>query len=64
MFDTEERISELVSIMMAAKDYTPTVLEIKNLVRDYGDLRAVDQLSLEIYQGEIFGFLGPNGAGK
>ena len=64
MFDTEERISELVSIMMAAKDHTPTVLEIKNLVRDYGDLRAVDQLSLEIYQGEIFGFLGPNGAGK
>jgi len=39
-------------------------LEVRNLVRRYGDLIAVDQLSFEVKRGEIFGFLGPNGAGK
>jgi len=41
-----------------------TVLETRNLTKQYGDLTAVDDLSLEIHTGEIFGFLGPNGAGK
>jgi len=41
-----------------------TVLEIHNLTKHYGELTAVDGLSLEIHKGEIFGFLGPNGAGK
>ncbi len=39
-------------------------LEVKDLVRKYGDLTAVDHLSLQVKQGEVFGFLGPNGAGK
>jgi ABC-2 type transport system ATP-binding protein len=39
-------------------------LEVKNLVRRYGDLLAVDHLSMQVKQGEVFGFLGPNGAGK
>jgi len=39
-------------------------LEVKNLVRRYGDVLAVDNLSLQVKQGEVFGFLGPNGAGK
>jgi ABC-2 type transport system ATP-binding protein len=39
-------------------------LEIKDLVRYYGKLLAVNHLSLQINKGEVFGFLGPNGAGK
>jgi ABC-type multidrug transport system ATPase subunit len=37
---------------------------IKDLIKKYGDVTAVDGLSLEIRKGEFFGFLGPNGAGK
>jgi len=40
------------------------IIEIKNLTKKYGDFTAVDQLSLSIGKGEIFGLLGPNGAGK
>ena len=41
-----------------------TVIEASNLTKRYGDFVAVDDLNLEIGEGEIFGFLGPNGAGK
>lgn len=40
------------------------ILTVKNVVKDYGSLRAVDHVSFEINKGEIFGLLGPNGAGK
>jgi ABC-2 type transport system ATP-binding protein len=39
-------------------------IEIDDLVKRFGDVTAVDSLSLEIREGEIFGLLGPNGAGK
>ena len=40
------------------------MLEIKNLTKIYGEKRAVDNLSLHIAPGEIYGFIGHNGAGK
>ena len=42
----------------------PSILEVKNLVKKYGDFTAVKGVSFEIQQGEIFSLLGPNGAGK
>jgi ABC-2 type transport system ATP-binding protein len=39
-------------------------VHIENLVKRFGDFVAVDHVSLDVAQGEIFGFLGPNGAGK
>lgn len=39
-------------------------IAIEGLTRDFGPVRAVDDLSLEVEEGEVFGFLGPNGAGK
>ena len=41
-----------------------TAIEAANLVKHYGNVRALDHVDLEVSQGEIFGFLGPNGAGK
>jgi len=40
------------------------VVQTKNLTKFYGKSRGIENLDLEIYQGEIFGLLGPNGAGK
>ena len=41
-----------------------TVIRVEGLGRTFGKLKAVDDVSLSVDQGEIFGILGPNGAGK
>ena len=41
-----------------------TAIAIENLTKDYGDVRALDGLSLSISEAEVFGLLGPNGSGK
>ena len=49
---------------MGSNNMSNVVLKTEGLTKRYGDLVAVDDLTLEIYRGEVFGFLGPNGAGK
>ena len=40
------------------------LLEVKNLSISFGGLRAVDNFSVQIQKGELYGLIGPNGAGK
>lgn len=40
------------------------IIEIENLSKQFKDIKAVDNLNLNVYKGDVFGFLGPNGAGK
>ncbi len=40
------------------------MIQLENVCKYYGELKAVDSLNLQINKGEIFGFIGPNGAGK
>jgi len=39
-------------------------IEVSNLIKDYGNLRAIKEISFQVDKGEIFGLIGPNGAGK
>src|SRR5881628_1185255 len=42
----------------------PNAIEVTHIVKKYGDFTAVDDVSFNVQEGEIFGLLGPNGAGK
>lgn len=62
-----ENYHSLYSLLFALyseKGVESLLLEVKNLVKHYKDFLAVDNLNIEIEEGEILGFLGPNGAGK
>ena len=41
-----------------------SAIQVNELTKDYDDFRAVNEISFEVHESEIFGFLGPNGAGK
>jgi ABC-type multidrug transport system ATPase subunit len=40
------------------------IIEVKNLAKHYGKFKAVEEVTFDVYKGDVFGFLGPNGAGK
>ena len=41
-----------------------SIIAVRDLSKDYGSFKAVDNLNLDVFYGDVFGFLGPNGAGK
>ncbi len=43
---------------------TNKIVEVKNLVKNYGSFCAIENVSFDVHQNDVFGFLGPNGAGK
>ena len=49
--------------MIPAMEHAP-IIEVRDLVKVYGETRAVDGVTFDVAPGELFGFLGPNGAGK
>jgi ABC-2 type transport system ATP-binding protein len=49
---------------MTAESRSPAIIEAAELTKRFGEVTAVDRISFEVRQGELFGFLGPNGAGK
>lgn len=49
---------------MPTKDTPAPIIKVSHLKKTYGRLTAVDDISFEVFEGEIFGLLGPNGAGK
>jgi ABC-2 type transport system ATP-binding protein len=48
----------------AASDARPVAIEAHHLTKRFGELMAVDDVELDVHEGELFGLLGPNGAGK
>jgi ABC-2 type transport system ATP-binding protein len=58
------RLSQAMEQQREVPPPSGIVIRISGLVKDYGRVRALDGIDLEVRRGEVFGFLGPNGAGK
>jgi ABC-2 type transport system ATP-binding protein len=56
--------AELSGALTAVLPTAPRMIHAQDLVKTFGDVRAVDGVSFDVSPGEIFAFLGPNGAGK
>ena len=52
------------SVASVGSKQSDVAIRVRDLVKKYGDITAVDRISFEVPSGEVFGFLGPNGAGK
>ena len=52
------------SIRKTMSDSEEKIVEVKHLVKHYGKFHAVEDVSFDVFRGDVFGFLGPNGAGK
>ena len=61
---TEAVQSTNINVVMQKKELMSTVIEVEKLRKSYGEIKAVNNVSFTVAQGEIFGMLGPNGAGK
>lgn len=57
-------IETLVASPEADTPAASDIIQVKGLVKRFGDFTAVNNISFNVHEGEIFGFLGPNGAGK
>jgi len=52
------------NVLMSERSNAPTLVQANNICKAFGDLRAVDRVSLNIHAGEIYGLVGADGAGK
>ena len=60
--DSSGVIEDIIETAHAVR--RPSVIDAENLTKRFGSLTAVQDLTLHVDEGEVFGFLGPNGAGK
>jgi ABC-2 type transport system ATP-binding protein len=65
LHDNTDRYSDhTVDQLINQNQDADLILETRSLTRDFGEMRAVDQVNIQVKAGEVFGLLGPNGAGK
>ncbi len=61
---TREAAPDVAALASHRNVTHPNVIEVRDLTRRFGEFTAVDSISFDVREGEVFAFLGPNGAGK